>query len=108
VRLAWHLWEAMNRENRGRGDEEDEASSGLDAWDIKYGRQVDVGNKGSERRSLPNFEIVIQGASTPPFFAVQVDELPRGCDIEWQGLGTRSDNVIMSEEDVGDIWTTFS
>ena len=23
----------------------------------------------------------------PGFFAIQVDELPLGCDIEWQGLG---------------------
>jgi len=39
---------------------------------------------------LPKFSVLDEDTiTTSPFLAIEVDELPRGSDIEWQGLGSR-------------------
>lgn len=96
VDIAWHLWKRMHT----RVDEgEDDEGSQLDAWDIKYGRRVE--ETTAESASLPRFDVLDDGTETiPPFFAVEVDELPRGSDIEWQGLGSRCERIVLeSKED---------
>jgi diphthine-ammonia ligase len=92
ARVAWQLWEQMNRQCVNDNADEDEEPA-LDAWDIKYGRHEDRRHASTRGHSLPNFDIVRGTPQIPPFFAVEVDELPRGSDIEWQGLGSRCDRV---------------
>ncbi|KKZ66354.1 hypothetical protein EMCG_07855 [[Emmonsia] crescens] len=110
AKAAWDIWEHMNRDpsplKAGGGDddeeeEDDDEAPAFDSWDLKYGNQRDLGISSSSkgaRKTLPNFEIVRGTVCTPPFFAVQVAALPRASDIEWQGLGTRSDPITTSEE----------
>ncbi|KAL1997931.1 hypothetical protein VTN02DRAFT_410 [Thermoascus thermophilus] len=98
ARVAWDLWEKMHSQGT-REDDEDEPS-GLDAWDIRYGRRGDLGSTRHREPALPNFAVAGGSSLVPPFFAVQVAELPRGSDIEWQGLGSRCEQVEMTAEDL--------
>lgn len=104
--VAWRLWEKLHSRKDDDGEEDEEPV--LDAWDIKYGRRADE-RTTKPIASLPNFAAVQSIASTPPFFAVQVEELPRGSDVEWQGLGCRCDSVTISpaEMDHGRKIDTF-
>ncbi|KAL2013380.1 hypothetical protein VTN00DRAFT_905 [Thermoascus crustaceus] len=97
ARVAWDLWERMHAQGTGEDDEDEQ--SGLDAWDIKYGRRGDLGSTKPREQALPNFAVAEGSSLVPPFFAVQVSELPRGSDIEWQGLGSRCEQVEVTAED---------
>ncbi|KAK2796824.1 hypothetical protein FQN50_009425 [Emmonsiellopsis sp. PD_5] len=112
AKIAWDIWEHANRDPASAADEEEEdVEPEFDAWDLKYGNQRDLGLSSSTEdgaRNLPNFDIVRGGISTPPFFAVQVDELPRASDIEWQGLGLRADMLTMSEEETGNLQSSHT
>ncbi|KAL3466106.1 hypothetical protein BJX64DRAFT_274862 [Aspergillus heterothallicus] len=85
ARLAWKLWERMHDsvEEAEQGEE-----STLDIWDA---RPV-----ASPR--LPDLDLVADGSDSrvPGFLAVQVHELPRNSDIEWQGLGYQCEGLIVS------------
>ena len=85
--VAWEVWAGVHQKQLWvKGGAEDD---GLDAWDKKYGNMGSLMRDEAEVPSLPNIERLsaIPSAEPPGFFAVQVDELPRGCNIEWQGLG---------------------
>ncbi|PWY93457.1 adenine nucleotide alpha hydrolases-like protein [Aspergillus sclerotioniger CBS 115572] len=97
ARLAWELWAKMHA--REEEEDEDDGDSGLDVWDIKYGGRAHEQVTGATTPRLPNFEVVQSDALVPAFFAVQVEELPRGCDIEWQGLGYRCGELKMAAEE---------
>lgn len=72
----------------------------MDVWDLKHGSagRTDVGLKSAEedgRPRLPDYEMVegTDGNSIPPCFVVQVEELPRGADIEWTSLGLAKSRI---------------
>ena len=99
ARIAWRLWEKMHTQTDNDDDEEDEDEEpAFDAWDLKYGHQAyEQLSSSAETPSLPNFNVLQQSSITvPPFFAAQVAELPRGSDIEWHGLGSHCDQVVIS------------
>lgn len=109
VRVAWELWKNLNSRHVDQDDDEDEEEAALDAWDIKYGRREDPRHASPRGHSLPNFDVVRETPQIPPFLAVQVDTLPRGSDIEWQGLGSRCDRVKTTEDTTGEsdkVWST--
>ena len=85
--IAWEIWKGVHRKQLWEKDELED--DGLDAWDKKYGGLGSLIKDEQEVPSLPDIKrLSVSPSSEPPgFFAVQVDELPRGCDIEWQGLG---------------------
>ncbi|KAL4751364.1 hypothetical protein BDW72DRAFT_193055 [Aspergillus terricola var. indicus] len=100
ARLAWELWLKMHEVNATESEEEEDEGSTLDVWDIKYGRRGYEHSKTAVRPSLPSFELVEASDSknqVPAFFAVQVHELPRNSDIEWQGLGYRCEGVKLTK-----------
>ncbi|KAL1989161.1 hypothetical protein VTN96DRAFT_3708 [Rasamsonia emersonii] len=109
VRVAWELWKNMNSQHINQNDDDDEEVA-LDAWDIKYGRREDPRHASPRGHSLPNLDVVSGTPQMPPFLAVQVDTLPRGSDIEWQGLGSRCDRVKITAEDTTSqsdkVWST--
>ena len=84
---AWEIWKRVHQKElwEKEGAEED----GLDAWDKKYGGFGSLVKEETEARSLPDIaRLSISPFVEPPgFFAVHVDKLPRGCNIEWQGVG---------------------
>ncbi|KAL1964616.1 hypothetical protein VTN77DRAFT_6790 [Rasamsonia byssochlamydoides] len=110
VRVAWDLWEKLNSQPVNQNEDEEEEEETLDAWDIKYGRREDPRHTSSREHTLLNFDVVRETPQVPPFFAVQVDALPRGSDIEWQGLGSRCDCVTITAEDTTSqsdkVWST--
>ncbi|RHZ48276.1 hypothetical protein CDV55_101991 [Aspergillus turcosus] len=98
ARVAWHIWETMNSQ---RDDESvDEEESTLDVWDIKYGgRAQEQTTKATVPAPIPNFEVLRSSEVISPFLAVQVEELPRASDIEWQGLGYRCDRLELNAKE---------
>ena len=85
--VAWEIWRGVHQKQLWEKDEvEDE---GLDLWDKKYGGTGSLMAYEAEIKSLPDIArlAVSPSGEIPGFFAIQVNELPRGCDIEWQGLG---------------------
>ncbi|KAJ5467497.1 hypothetical protein N7475_005249 [Penicillium sp. IBT 31633x] len=92
AQVAWRLWERMHALPDNE-DEDDDDGPQLDAWDIKYGRRTEE-LTDALAPTLPKFTALVESHTCiPPFLAVQVDELPRGSDIEWQGLGGRCEQV---------------
>lgn len=90
--VAWKTWEAMHQGETWNytGQEEDEDSvAGLDAWDLRYGGLGSLVPVQTKSQTLPDFRRSSDPMwhNAPYFFAVQVDGLPRGCDIEWQSSG---------------------
>ncbi|KAE8394746.1 hypothetical protein BDV23DRAFT_169431 [Aspergillus alliaceus] len=98
AQVAWHLWETMHAQHTDSDGEDEEPT--LDAWDIKYGGRAHEQPIKPEAAALPNMSIVQSDVLVPPFFAVQVAELPRGSDVEWQGLGYRCGGLKMVAEDL--------
>ena len=94
--LASRAWEKMHERSLWEEENTDEDDS-LDIWDQEYGGQ---GTYASDTQDdhLPDFERLTSGINSyqgsPGFFAVQVDELPRGCSVEWQGLGIVQEEKI--------------
>lgn len=95
VRIAWELWKDLH--TRPENDEDDDEGPQLDAWDIKYGRRAEELIPQVVESSLPKFSVLDEDSvsTIPPFLAVEVDELPRASDIEWQGLGSRCQQVTL-------------
>ena len=100
VRAAWQVWERMH--TKPDSDDDEDAEPVLDAWDLKYGgaRGYEQSSASDEIPALPKFDALQQSSSTtiPPFLAVQVAELPRNSDIEWQALGCQCREISLSEQ----------
>lgn len=100
VRVAWDLWRKVHTPV-GDGIDEEEDGPQLDVWDIKYGRQTEEVVSSAGGLALPDFA-VLEGeprTTISPFLAVQVDALPRGSDIEWQGLGAVCGRVMLENKE---------
>lgn len=101
ARVAWSVWKKLHT----RPEEMEEDEPVLDAWDIKYGRRGDELPSKPAESNLPNFSVVLSDMThpIPPFFAVHVEQLPRGSDIEWQGMGCQREimTVAAGEMDAG-------
>ena len=87
--IAWEIWKGVHQKELWEKDTVEEEEEGLDAWDKKYGNLGSLAKDDAEIHSLPEItRLSLSPSEEPPgFLAVQVDALPRGCDIEWQGLG---------------------
>lgn len=108
ARIAWRLWKNIHTADTPGDDDDDEDEEGpqFDAWDIKYGRQTE--DVVAQTWKLPDFDIIDKSnsnssattstTSLSPFLAVEADQLPRGSDIEWQGLGYRCGNVSIEDQ----------
>ncbi|KAJ5671610.1 hypothetical protein N7507_000737 [Penicillium longicatenatum] len=90
AQVAWHLWKKIHTRPDDAEDDDSDEGPQLDAWDIKYGGRADELVPEAVSATFPNFSVLDEDTPTiSPFLAVEVDELPRGSDIEWQGLGSR-------------------
>lgn len=92
ARTTWSAWKNMHDPTFFAHAESDDDDDGRDPWDRKYGQWGgEWAAKHEEERQLPDFGLVHgrKEEEAPGFFAVQVDQLPRGCAVEWQVLGAR-------------------
>lgn len=108
ARIATDLWKTMNCKQLG-DDNTDE--DGPDAWDIRYGGQGDLLHAATQEHQIPNYDVVDCPTQSPPIFTVEVQELPRGSDIEWQGIGLRG-NISLSSRTLSElsatVWSTVT
>lgn len=104
--IAWRIWESMHNPDLFNDEaDQEEDNIEFDAWDQKYGgsRSLGVAGGSNVRHRLPSYEDTFVGEGPlaaypiPSFFAVQVDELPRGAEIEWQSLGVAKGCVHVNE-----------
>ena len=83
--LAGTVW---SRAHSRSSDEEDEEAAGPDLWDRRFNPEyMTVGDDATAKSvSLPDWEVFEDEDSPgckPPVFAVEVEELPRGAEVEW-------------------------
>lgn len=89
ARLAGRAWKAVHSRPV---EEEDEDEDGPDLWDRRFNplyRTLDSSaTSGAKVAGFPDWDVVGgsgEGDVVPPFFGVEVEELPRGAGVEWHG-----------------------
>ncbi len=99
AQIAAQAWSLIH--HRDIEDENSEDDESRDLWEEKHyaGRENRGGRK--EKREFPDWGIVdsVHGGETnsPPFFAVEVEELPREAGIEWHAhLGVTDGPIKVS------------
>lgn len=67
----------------------------IDLWDRTHGAERSLAAQPTDDVGLPDFDRLASkgGPSEPAFLAVEVEELPRGVDIEWHSLGSSNNDV---------------
>ncbi|KAH8602790.1 hypothetical protein B0O99DRAFT_666403 [Bisporella sp. PMI_857] len=98
ARIAGEAWSTIHHSSTAADVDDDEE---VDLWEEKY--YAAMGHMGTEKRQheLPHWGIVTShdGANkrnAPPYFAVEVEELPREADIEWHAhLGIAGAPVVV-------------
>ncbi|KAK3994926.1 hypothetical protein QBC44DRAFT_379037 [Cladorrhinum sp. PSN332] len=114
ARLAGRVWGLMHevKEGEDEEDEEDEDEGGPDLWDARfnsaYVSYAQDRGKGSGA-DLPDWSVVKGGRGLPPpVFAAEVEELPRGAGVEWQGglgiKGAKEGEVEVRGVEGGRVW----
>ncbi|KAI9840873.1 MAG: hypothetical protein M1837_001252 [Sclerophora amabilis] len=84
-------------------EQEEEDDDGTDIWDRRYGGTNRPLASHDPAHDIPNLDMVIRPPTSsnsptpPPFFAVQVHELPRGADIEWSSLGSAHGRILVHD-----------
>lgn len=86
---AWtQIHEAQNSNESGEEEEE------RDLWEEKHHYDLQIRGGTNTPKQFPN-----KGTYTPPFFAAEVQELPRQSLIEWQAiLGLRGEHLTYSSQ----------
>lgn len=103
--MTWLAWKTVHEPTLWGLEAQAQENDELDQWDRKYGGHGTFTGDKSEL-PLPAFEMLQPvdkfelggdfNAAVPAFFAVQVDELPRGCTIEWHAPGLANTKVTMT------------
>lgn len=101
VLVAWKTWEAVHQVKtwaNGTQEEDDGGVGSLDVWDLRYGGLGSLAQAQVKSHELPDFSRSSEPTTVdaPQFFAVQVHELPLGCDIEWQSSGIAYHDISSS------------
>lgn len=78
-------------------DDGEGADGGLDVWDLRNGMPETSLSQGSDvpwHQPLPEFtNTLLAKDCRPPVFAAEVEELPRGADVEWMTWGITSTDL---------------
>ncbi|KAI4198583.1 MAG: hypothetical protein LQ350_005174 [Teloschistes chrysophthalmus] len=104
--LAWKKIHEQE-DDAGSPSETDTDAPGFDVWEQQHNKSWGPVAR-DENRTLPDFSQVSvvgtnesrldrAGSAIPPFFAVEVAQLPRDSEIEWQGLGLSQSSVKIFE-----------
>jgi len=98
--LAAKAWRLAHRD--GQDDAEQDGEVGPDLWDRRYNPEFMSYNQPPKHAQLPDWETFQDSTEgvphrSPPFFAVEVEELPRQAGIEWHahvGLSSLESNSV--------------
>ena len=94
VHIAYQTWKEVHQRDLWQQEEPEDDEA--DPWDKMYGGLGSLVFKDQPTTILPDYRLLAPGGSLSPipgFLAVQVDELPRSCAIEWQSLGVARGQV---------------
>ncbi|KAE8452169.1 hypothetical protein EG329_001636 [Mollisiaceae sp. DMI_Dod_QoI] len=86
--IAAQAWSTMHSIESDNGDDDEDDR---DLWEERYFAGKETRGAGKTDRKLPDMDMVLGGDNSftnakqtvPPFFAAEVDELPRNSMIEW-------------------------
>jgi diphthine-ammonia ligase len=83
--IAAQAWSLIHAQNMDEDTDEDEER---DLWEEKYYAGMEIRGEKKIENELPDWGILQFGVgpvkmSAPPFWAVEVEELPRGSWVEW-------------------------
>ncbi|KAI4260364.1 MAG: hypothetical protein LQ352_000337 [Teloschistes flavicans] len=101
--LAWKAIHAQGDDAESASGQTDSDAPDFDVWEQQQNNDRELVAR-NEDRTLPDFSQVSMIATTrpgqahagpaiPPFFAIEVAQLPRDSEIEWQGLGLSQSSV---------------
>ncbi|KAL9115421.1 MAG: hypothetical protein Q9227_000742 [Pyrenula ochraceoflavens] len=126
AKVVGECWKGVHRRQRSQegGDEEEEEEEEEDVWDKKYNKSnmflgkgdvvgvlegrrggmedwpaltdFEVGDWEEEGEEADREEKGERRAAVPPFFAVEVDALPRDVEVEWSAVGVVSSSSSSS------------
>ena len=96
AKIAWEVWERVH--DRELWGEDEKHEDDFDVWDRVHGGMGSLVKQTAGIQPLPDFARFSHAASSdvPGFLAIEVAELPRGCDIEWQSLGIECQDSMAS------------
>ncbi|KAG8533222.1 uncharacterized protein KY384_002005 [Bacidia gigantensis] len=92
--LAYRLWSKAHDPDLWLQDFGEDES--FDVWDRTHSGSRSFIPSRDDRKSLPDHETLVPDsiqAPVPALLVVQVDALPRECDIEWQSIGVATSEV---------------
>ncbi|KAL8781330.1 MAG: hypothetical protein Q9194_000421 [Teloschistes cf. exilis] len=104
--LAWKMIHEQG-DDAGSPSETDTDAPDFDVWEQYHNKSWEPVAR-DEDRTLPDFSQVSvvgtnrsgfdhAGSAIPPFFAVEVEQLPRESEVEWQGLGLSQSSLKLFE-----------
>ncbi|KAL9634852.1 MAG: hypothetical protein Q9164_003835 [Protoblastenia rupestris] len=96
--IAYETWKRVHERSFWEAAAE-MVDDGLDVWDKMYGGLGSLAGDYQDPKIPPDYAMLMPGSiesHAPGFLAVQVDELPRGCEIEWQSLGVARGQVYFT------------
>jgi diphthine-ammonia ligase len=97
--IVSQAWEFVHQRNIEGDEFEDEETR--DLWEEKHYAGREVRGAGKVEKMLPDWDIAERGGGevemAPPFWVAEVEELPRGSEVEWHAqLGVVGGHVKVS------------
>lgn len=89
AKILAQAWTLLHARPSDDGDDEDTENEQRDLWEEKFYAGMEIRGSSKDERALPDWEVVQSlneeegGIMAPPFWAVEVEELPRGSAVEW-------------------------
>ncbi|KAF4554082.1 Diphthine--ammonia ligase-like protein [Elsinoe fawcettii] len=102
VDVASQIWKKLH-EAKAAGSEDSEDED-VDVWDVKHGI---AGARDGRSKQTSTYRDTIQRDCMPPFFAAEVQTLPRNAPVEWCSTGWAEKGVSFSVENLHGKGTTW-
>jgi len=100
--IAWQCWSLAHAHNLEAEDESDNNVEEKDVWFQKHQSSYQTWVPETKENPLPHWDSMALNEghgeyAMPGFFAVEVEALPRGSDIEWQSVGIKNGTYSLSQ-----------
>lgn len=109
AQIVGAVWAFMHRPNFS--ESEDGEDEDLDLWEKTHHGGLETRKSVTAGHLLPDWQVVTSGAGSaetvdiyPPFFAVEVEELPRGSSVEWHAHTALTEGpLVVSGESIESV-----